>query len=182
MKILLVSEMIPCLPSHDGFRLIPANLIRNLYERHEIHLVALARDDEDEKQSEWPREYCKSVSLFHADHGNRAKLRALTGTVDPLKAPPFGLKLAADEKLSPIRNQRRRVAPPANTLDRFRRPVAVINAYRKPPDKRRPPYEFRRVLLRSDVPDLSPLECCRILIGTRSAACGPWLRSGSSRR
>ena len=39
---LLVSEMIPCLPSHDGFRLIPANLIRNLFERHEIHLIALS--------------------------------------------------------------------------------------------------------------------------------------------
>jgi glycosyltransferase involved in cell wall biosynthesis len=86
MKILLVSEMIPCLPSHDGFRLIPANLIRNLYERHEIHLVALARDDEGEKQSEWPREYCKSVSIFRADHGSRAKLRAMTGEVDPAMA------------------------------------------------------------------------------------------------
>ena len=83
MKILLVSEMIPCLPSHDGFRLIPANLIRNLYKRHEIHLVALSHGPDDEKQSEWPRAYCKSVSLFQFDHGAGAKLRALTGAVDP---------------------------------------------------------------------------------------------------
>src|SRR5579862_2766433 len=83
MKILLVSEMIPCLPSHDGFRLIPANLIRNLYQRHELHLVALS-DEGNEKKTEWPHAYCKSVSIFRSDHGSRAKLRALTGTVDPV--------------------------------------------------------------------------------------------------
>ncbi len=82
MRILLVSEMIPCLPSHDGFRLIPANLIRNLHERHEIHLVALSYGDEAE-QSEWPRAYCKSVSIFRTDHGGRARYRAQTGAVDP---------------------------------------------------------------------------------------------------
>jgi polysaccharide biosynthesis protein PslH len=86
MKILLVSEMIPCLPSHDGFRLIPANLIRNLYQRHEIHLVALSSGEGSEQQSEWPRAYCKSVSIFRTDHGSRAKLRALTGAVDPTLA------------------------------------------------------------------------------------------------
>ena len=84
MKILLVSEMIPCLPSHDGFRLIPANLIRNLYERHEIHLIALSHGDEPEEQSEWPRAYCKSVSIFRTTHGGRARLRAITGAVDPV--------------------------------------------------------------------------------------------------
>lgn len=83
MRILIVSEMIPCLPSHDGFRLIPANLIRNLHERHEIHLVALSYGDEGEKQSEWPRAYCKSVSIFRTDHGIRGKVRALSGAVDP---------------------------------------------------------------------------------------------------
>ena len=84
MKILLVSEMIPCLPSHDGFRLIPANLIRNLYERHQIHLIALSHGDEPEEQSEWPRAYCKSVSIFRTTHGGRARLRAISGAVDPV--------------------------------------------------------------------------------------------------
>ena len=83
MKVLLVSEMIPCLPSHDGFRLIPANLIRNLSKRHEIHLIALSQGEEDEKQAQWARAYCKSVSIFRAGHGVRAKLRAMTGAVDP---------------------------------------------------------------------------------------------------
>ena len=83
MKILLVSEMIPCLPSHDGFRLIPANLIRSLCQRHEIHLVALSGEG-SERQSEWPRAYCKSVSIFRTQDGGRARLRALTGAVDPL--------------------------------------------------------------------------------------------------
>jgi polysaccharide biosynthesis protein PslH len=80
MRILLVSEMIPCLPSHDGFRLIPANLIRNLFERHEIHLIALSRGGEEQLQ--WPRDYCKSFSIFPSDDGARAKVRAMTGGID----------------------------------------------------------------------------------------------------
>jgi glycosyltransferase involved in cell wall biosynthesis len=82
MRILLVSEMIPYLPSHDGFRLIPANLIRNLFDRHEIHLIALSRDGEGEEQSEWARAYCRSVSIFPSDHGIRARMHARTGGMD----------------------------------------------------------------------------------------------------
>jgi glycosyltransferase involved in cell wall biosynthesis len=84
MRILIVSEMLPCLPSHDGFRLIAANLIRNLFERHEIHLVALSH--EGEEQSDWPRAYCRTVSLFRSDDGIRAKPRAITGSIDPALA------------------------------------------------------------------------------------------------
>ncbi len=83
MRILLVSEMIPWLPSHDGFRLIPANLIRNLFDRHKIHLIALSRGDEGKERSEWPREYCRSFSIFHCDHGVRARMRAISGAADP---------------------------------------------------------------------------------------------------
>jgi len=86
MRILLVSEMMPCLPSHDGFRLIPANLIRNLFDRHEIHLIAVSRDGEGEEQSAWPRAYCRSVSIFRSDQGIRAKVRAITGAIDPALA------------------------------------------------------------------------------------------------
>ena len=49
MRILLVSEMIPWLPSHDGFRVSPANLIRNLSDRHEIHLIALAHGEREQR-------------------------------------------------------------------------------------------------------------------------------------
>lgn len=94
MRILLVSEMIPCLPSHDGFRLIPANLIRNLHQRHEIHLVALSYGEEGEEQLEWPRAYCKSVSIFRASRGGRARLRALSGAVDPALARFVGDAIA----------------------------------------------------------------------------------------
>ncbi len=86
MRVLMVSEAVPCLPSHDGFRLIPANLIRNLFERHEIHLIALSRDGEGEEQSEWPRAYCRSVSIFRCADGTRAKVRAITGAIDPALA------------------------------------------------------------------------------------------------
>ena len=83
MKILLVSEMIPWLPSHDGFRVSPANLIRNLSPRHEVHVIALAYRGESKEQSEWPRAYCRSFSIFRSDGGIRARLRVITDTPDP---------------------------------------------------------------------------------------------------
>jgi glycosyltransferase involved in cell wall biosynthesis len=82
MKILLVSEMIPWLPSHDGFRVSPANLIRNLSRRHEVHLIALAYGGESKDQAEWSREYCRSFSIFRSDGGMRARLRAITSASD----------------------------------------------------------------------------------------------------
>ncbi|MGA9722498.1 MAG: glycosyltransferase [Candidatus Binatus sp.] len=85
MRILLVSEMIPCLPSHDGFRLIPANLIRNIFDRHEIHLIALSHAGAEE-QSEWPRAYCRSVSIFRSESEIRSRMRAITGDIDPALA------------------------------------------------------------------------------------------------
>jgi len=83
MRILLVSEMIPWLPSHDGFRVSPANLIRNLSARHEIHLIALSRGGESQEQSQWSREYSRSFSIFSSDHGIRARMRAITGATEP---------------------------------------------------------------------------------------------------
>jgi glycosyltransferase involved in cell wall biosynthesis len=82
MRILLVSEMIPWLPSHDGFRVSPANLIRNLSQRHEVHLVALAYGGESKEQSEWSRQYCRSFSIFRSAGGIRARMRAITSAPD----------------------------------------------------------------------------------------------------
>ena len=83
MRILFVSEMIPWLPSHDGFRVSPANLIRNLSDRHDIHLIALSREDEAKGQSEWARDYCRSFSIFNLRGGIRSRMRAITGAADP---------------------------------------------------------------------------------------------------
>jgi polysaccharide biosynthesis protein PslH len=83
MRVLMVSEAVPYLPCHDGFRLIPANLIRNLSDRHEIHLIALSHDGEGAELSEWPRPYCRSVSIIRSNHGVRARVRTITGGVDP---------------------------------------------------------------------------------------------------
>jgi polysaccharide biosynthesis protein PslH len=82
MRVLMVSQAVPYLPCHDGFRLIPANLIRNLSARHEIHLIALSTDGESVEQSEWARPYCRSVSIFRCDSGIRARARAITGSID----------------------------------------------------------------------------------------------------
>lgn len=86
MRILLVSEMIPWLPSHDGFRVSPANLVRNLSARHEVHLIALAHGGESKERSEWSREYCRSFSIFHSDNGIRARMRAVTSAADRMLA------------------------------------------------------------------------------------------------
>lgn len=83
MRILFVSQMIPWLPSHDGFRVSPANLVRNLSDRNEVHLIALSRGGESKEQSEWSREYCRSFSLFPSAHGLRARLRATTASIEP---------------------------------------------------------------------------------------------------
>jgi glycosyltransferase involved in cell wall biosynthesis len=83
MRVLMVSEAVPYLPSHDGFRLIPANLIRNLCDRNEIHLIALSHGGESQEQSQWPRAYCQSVANFRPENGIRSKARSLTGAIDP---------------------------------------------------------------------------------------------------
>ena len=90
MRILFVSEMIPWLPSHDGFRVSPANLIRNLSDRHEIHLIALSRGDDGKGQSEWARGYCRSFSIFPLRSGIRSRMRAITSAIDPSLARSIG--------------------------------------------------------------------------------------------
>ena len=85
MRILLVSEMSPYLPSHDGFRLLPANLILNLSDRYEIHLISLSRG-ESKEQAQWPLPFCRSVSAFRSEGGNPSRMRAVTGALDPALA------------------------------------------------------------------------------------------------
>ena len=82
MRVLMVSEAVPYLPCHDGFRLIPANLIRNLSDRHEIHLIALSHDGEGAELLEWPRTYCRSVTILRSNQGVRARVRTMTGGID----------------------------------------------------------------------------------------------------
>ncbi len=60
----MVSQMVPYLPCYDGFRIIPANLIRELSKRHEIFLIALTDGAEDADQLQWPEKYCRSVEIL----------------------------------------------------------------------------------------------------------------------
>jgi glycosyltransferase involved in cell wall biosynthesis len=83
MRILFVSEMVPWLPCHDGFRVSPANLVRNLSERkNEVHLIALAQGGERKEQLEWARPYCRSFSVFPAHGGMRARMRVIASLPD----------------------------------------------------------------------------------------------------
>lgn len=59
----MVSQMTPYLPCYDGFRVIPAHLLRELFRRHELHLIAVADGGESTSQLEWPRAYCRSVEI-----------------------------------------------------------------------------------------------------------------------
>ncbi len=84
MRILFVSEMVPWLPCHDGFRVSPANLVRNLAVRNnEVHLIALANGGESKEQLEWARPYCRSISIFPSNNGMRARMRVITSSPDP---------------------------------------------------------------------------------------------------
>ena len=61
MRILMVSQMLPFLPCHDGFRIIPANLIRQLNAGHELHLIGVASGSETVEQRAWSERLCRSV-------------------------------------------------------------------------------------------------------------------------
>jgi glycosyltransferase involved in cell wall biosynthesis len=84
MRVLLVSAMTPYLPSHDGFRLVPANLINHLHARHEFHLIAVSSGAESREQLDWSRRVCKSASFYRSTRRISAKFRALTGAADPV--------------------------------------------------------------------------------------------------
>jgi len=66
MKICLVSEALPYLPSRGGFRLYGANLMRRLSERHSIDLISFLRDD-DADHLDWPRPYCASIRTLSSN-------------------------------------------------------------------------------------------------------------------
>jgi len=79
MKIGLVSQALPYLPSRGGFRLYGGNLIRHLSRRHDIHLVTMLIED-DETHLDWAKEYCASVRTINVPRGGRllAPLSAVT--------------------------------------------------------------------------------------------------------
>lgn len=75
----MVSSMLPYLPCHDGFRIIPANLLRVLSKRHEIHLVSLSTGEESIKQRAWAEEYCESMLTVNEPHRSHGFPSLLTG-------------------------------------------------------------------------------------------------------
>ncbi|MDR3762578.1 MAG: glycosyltransferase family 4 protein [Acidobacteriota bacterium] len=62
MKIVMISQMAPYLPCSDGFRVIPANLLRQFAARHELHLISFTEGADTPEQLEWARGYCASVT------------------------------------------------------------------------------------------------------------------------
>jgi glycosyltransferase involved in cell wall biosynthesis len=58
----MISQMVPYLPCVDGFRLIPAHVLKQLSSRHEYHLLAFTEGRETAQQSNWARTYCASVT------------------------------------------------------------------------------------------------------------------------
>jgi hypothetical protein len=63
MRIGIVSQALPYLPSRGGFRLYGGNLIRHFSRRHEVDLIAMLEPG-DAEHVEWPRQYCRSVDTF----------------------------------------------------------------------------------------------------------------------
>jgi glycosyltransferase involved in cell wall biosynthesis len=61
VRIGLLSQALPYLPSRGGFRLYGANLMRWLSKRHEIDLISLLQDDDGE-HLEWAQQFCVSTT------------------------------------------------------------------------------------------------------------------------
>jgi len=79
VKIGLVSQALPYLPSRGGFRLYGGNLIRHLSRRHEVHLVSMLIED-DADHLAWARRHCASVTTIPVSRRAKAvaPLSALT--------------------------------------------------------------------------------------------------------
>jgi polysaccharide biosynthesis protein PslH len=63
MNIALVTQALPYLPCHDGFRLIGANLLRCLSRRHQVDLFSLLRED-DYDHVAWARKHCATFDVL----------------------------------------------------------------------------------------------------------------------
>lgn len=68
MNIALVTQALPYLPCHDGFRLIGANLLRCLGRRHQIDLISLLRG-EDYDHLSWTRSQCATLDVLPVREG-----------------------------------------------------------------------------------------------------------------
>ena len=94
MRIGLLSEQLPYLPSAGGFRLYGANLIRCLSRRHEIHLIAFA-GAEDRDHLQWARDHCASVAILEP-----SPMRPLIAPLSIVSAHLFGAPLQGRRTLS----------------------------------------------------------------------------------
>jgi glycosyltransferase involved in cell wall biosynthesis len=117
--ILIVSPMTPYLPCHDGFRLIPAHLIRVLSQRHECHLIALSSGKESSEQLQWSQQYCSSVEILRAssprgvlDRLVRLALSVPRQVADAVRARLRGLEPDLFHIEGPMLAPLARVAPP----------------------------------------------------------------------
>lgn len=61
MRIVMVSQMTPYLPCHDGFRLVPAHILQRLGEHHRVALIAVGSPAETPDQRRWATRHCASV-------------------------------------------------------------------------------------------------------------------------
>jgi sugar transferase (PEP-CTERM/EpsH1 system associated) len=61
MRILFISQKLPYLPCHDGFRLLAGNLLRRLAKKHEIHLISYIESKGELEHIPKLEKYCKSI-------------------------------------------------------------------------------------------------------------------------
>ncbi len=79
MKILFITEHLPFFPCHDGFRLIPYNLIQELSREHDIYLLSFYVDKNELNFIGSISKYCKVVDtvFFEYPKTKRESLRNL---------------------------------------------------------------------------------------------------------
>ncbi len=69
MRILLVSQMTPYLPSHDGVRTLAAHLVQHLARRHTVAVIAGAGRGETPEQRRWAASRCLWVETLSGGPG-----------------------------------------------------------------------------------------------------------------
>jgi len=79
VKILFVTQNLPYLPCYDGFRLIPANMLKYLGMRHEVYLISFLESKEELKHIPQIKKHCVAVETVEKSPRQRGIRAFLTG-------------------------------------------------------------------------------------------------------
>lgn len=90
MRIMMVSQLLPYLPCHERFRLLPAHLLEHLARRHAVAVVAPLAAGQTLAQRDWTAGRAASVELVPAGRWRRTLTGAPAEGLATLRAALIG--------------------------------------------------------------------------------------------